>query len=215
MKSVEFSSDNAAGYEGDPPRPMRLKEYPQDFGNAQLQDMLDELLLREYRGIKDITPVSRYDDQITHVDRCVETTDGVRFMPDYTGTGDKREMVRKTQEFLAHPLVRLHDDKGRALSELEALKIVIPVDKVAYGQAYNRFNKKREGRPIDYIEDPDGEALRITARAIYQIDQLLKTMKERKDAPERIAKVRAAAGPVRAFFQKQHENLLKRTPAAS
>lgn len=217
MKSWEFTHGNAKAEEQETGRPVRLKEYPKDFGNAELQDMLDELLLREFRGIRDVIPVSRYDDQITHVDRVVETVGGVRFVPDYTGTGDKREMQRKTSEFLAHPTVELHDNQGRVISDSEALKIVIPVDAVAYGRVYNRFLKDKTGRPTDYIEDANGEALRIAARAMYQIDQLLKTMKERKDSTEKIAKVEKVAGPVMKFFREQYEDLMmkKRTPAAS
>ena len=188
----------------------RLKEYPKNFGDSELQEMIDELLIREFSGVKEIIPVSTFDDQRTGVDRWIETNNGVRFVPDYTSTSDPEKMKRKVRRFLDQPLVRAHDNRGKVTDSIEVPRLVIPVDKIVWGKAYNKFLEGDGGKPTDFLPNADRESLKIAESAVRQIDQLLESMKEKRRPEVLINHVAGKFILVREYFMEQIAFLKKK-----
>lgn len=185
------------------PRDTRLREYPEDFGNKALQEMIDDLLLEEFQGITDIQSVSRWDDQREHVDRVVATEQGVRFASDYTGTLNEKTMREKALEFLQKPAVQLHDDRGRVIDPEWLLRVVMPVDIKRWGGAYSRFLTEGGGSPIDHLTNKDQEALAIAYHVVRQLSQLPKSLRELKKPRDYVEGLVDLTQPVLEFFEGQ------------
>jgi len=175
-----------------------------------LQEMIDELLIREFSGVKEIIPVSTFDDQRTGVDRWIETNNGVRFVPDYTSTSDPEKMKRKVRRFLDQPLVRAHDNRGKVTDSVEVPRLVIPVDKTVWGRAYNKFLEGDGGKPTDFLPNADRESSKIAESAVRQIDQLLESMKEKRRPEVLINHVAGKFILVREYFMEQIAFLKKK-----
>lgn len=181
----------------------RLKEYSADFGSEALQEMLDDFFLDEFERIKEIHQVSRWDDQFEHFDRVIETEDGVKFAPDYTGTSGEKTMLKKAKQYLEQPAVQLHDDEGRVLDPEWLLKVVVPVDIQRWGSAYNRFLVEGGGTPIDHLPNKDKEALAVARHIAQQLQQLPKSLRELKKPKAYIDGLANLARPVQEFFEEQ------------
>lgn len=192
--------------------PSRLKEYPKDFGNAEAQEMAGELLRTRFQGITEVAPTSRYDDQRTHIDAVI-SAEAVRFAVDYTGTRNPREMQQKVRELVMHPLVRLHNDEGEATDAEEMFRIIIPLDIMELGRAYNVFLESESGAPIDHLSDADRECIKIAEHVVRQITQLPDALALLNKPKEFAERVMMYAGPVKELFLSELARLKQKKGA--
>lgn len=190
------------------PKPRRLKEYAPDFGNSELQKMLSDLLERHFGGFRVISPASRYDDQIEHFDVIAEIPGGTHLAPDFTGTVNEREMQKKVLDLMNQPLVQVHDDRGKVVSNEELPKIIVPADIIEYGRAYNRFLLEQKGKPIDYLSEH--EAIRIAGHVVRQIDNLPEALRRMKKPEAYINRVMEKMRPVKEYFAGEWETLKRK-----
>lgn len=186
---------------GAQPRPPKLKEYPKDWGNTAMEEMLNDILVKNFHGLKVIAAHSRYDDQRSHFDDILGTESGVMFAPDYTATSSPREMADKAREFVLHPLVKRRNDEGEVIDDTEFIKVIISIDdKVEWGRAYNAYLKEQDGTPTDYLSNIGKECTKIAERVVRQIDGLPEALRLLKKPEEYIAHVMERAKPVRDYF---------------
>jgi hypothetical protein len=166
-----------------------------------MEEMLDDILVTQFKGIRIIAESSRFDDQRSHFDKVLSTPSGIKFATDYTATGSPKQMAEKTKELIAHPLVKRRDDKGNVVDEEEIFKVIISVDdKVEWGKAYNKYLEEQVGSPTDYLTDRARECAKISERVVRQIDGLPAALKLMGKSDEYVKHIMEHALPIRHYF---------------